>query len=69
MWELIISAALTIAKYFFSKANDKNEAVKLITAWMKVMRKEFSASADMKADFDKMWAEEGPLTETGKENG
>lgn len=67
MWELIISAALTIAKYFFEKANDKTATVKLITEWMKVMRNEFSASANMKADFDKMWAEEGPLTETGKE--
>lgn len=68
MTELIISALLAGARFFFTQISDKSDEKKkiaaLITQWMKTMRKEFQASTEIAEEFERLWAEKKPWEES-----
>lgn len=71
MTELIVGVLLAGVKLFFqlfaAKEEQKKRIAKLIVEWMKVMSKEFQASAEVSEAFEKMWEDSfnTPWKETG----
>jgi len=70
MSELIIGMLLAAARWIFGMLSDnsdkKKHIAKLITEWMRVMRSEFLASAEMAEEFEKLWnkSDESPWEES-----
>ncbi len=55
MWEVILTVLFQLVSWLFTKGKNDEKKLVLLEKWMKVLRKDFGASADMKANFDKMW--------------